>query len=105
MKNEKNCFNCAHLNEEGCIKQSLNRVAIYMIPTPCDDWESKEAKQKKSIFITDDGREITEQEIMTFIDWLLDKNLDENKQTIMFESHIRKGMNIILSFKKKEDKK
>ena len=59
--------------------------------------------KKDPNLMTDDRREITEQEIMSLIDWWLDKDWGENQQWLMFESHIREGMNVLLSFRKKEE--
>jgi hypothetical protein len=59
--------------------------------------------KKDPNLMTDDRREITEQEIMSLIDWWLDKDWGENQQGLMFESHIREGMNVLLAFRKKED--
>ena len=59
--------------------------------------------KKDPNLMTDDRREITEQEIMSLIDWWLDKDWGENQQGLMFESHIREGMNVLLACRKKEE--
>jgi len=58
--------------------------------------------KKDPNLMTDDRREITEEEILSLIDWWLDKNADEGEHGMMFESGEREGMNVVLKFKKKE---
>ena len=48
--------------------------------------------------MTDDRRVITENEILMLIDWYLDNELEEGKNTLSFESHARKGKRIQLKF-------
>ena len=48
--------------------------------------------------MTDDRRPIEECEIMMLIDWYLDKKLEENRNTLSFDSHFREGKRIRLSF-------
>ena len=61
--------------------------------------------KKDPNLMTDDRREITEQEIMSLIDWWLDSKCEEGEDGQYFESHIRDGMYVALEFKKKEDEK
>lgn len=58
--------------------------------------------KKDPNLMTDDRREITEEEILSLIDWWLDKNADEGEHGMMFESGQREDMNVVLKFKKKE---
>lgn len=58
--------------------------------------------KKDPNLMTDDRREITEEEIITLIDWWLDRNADEGEHGMMFGSGEREGMNVVLKFKKKE---
>ena len=53
--------------------------------------------------MTDDRREITEEEILCLIDWYLDKKADEGENGIGFESQAREGMNVIMEFRNKEE--
>lgn len=53
--------------------------------------------------MTDDRREIEEEEIMMLIDWYLDREADEGEHGIAFDSHAREGMRIELIYKKKGD--
>lgn len=48
--------------------------------------------------MTDDRRIITEEEILTLIDWYLDNELDEEHNTLSFESQTREGKRIQLKF-------
>lgn len=59
--------------------------------------------KKDPNLMTDDRREITEQEILSLIDWYLDKMADEGEHGIGFASHAREGMNVIIKFSKKEE--
>lgn len=59
-------------------------------------------RKKDPNLMTGDRREITEEEILSLIDWWLDKNADEGEHGMMFESGEREGMNVVLKFKKKE---
>lgn len=58
--------------------------------------------KKDPNLMTDDRREITKEEILSLIDWWLDRNADEGEHGMMFESGEREGMNVVLKFKKKE---
>lgn len=48
--------------------------------------------------MTDDRRVITEDEILMLVDWYLDKELDEEQNTLSFASHAREGKRIELKF-------
>ena len=54
------------------------------------------------VMMTNDRREITEEEILGLIDWYLDKNLEEGK-VLMFDSQEREGMIVQMKFKEKEE--
>ena len=54
------------------------------------------------ILMTNDRREITEEEILALIDWYLDKEVDEGERALAFDSCAREGMQIIMKFKKKD---
>ena len=53
--------------------------------------------------MTDDRREITEDEILLLIDWYLDQQANEGEKGISFNSVFRKGMDVMMFFKKKEE--
>ena len=55
--------------------------------------------------MTDDRREITEQEILMLIDWYLDRKTDEGEHGLKFDSYTREGYEIVFEFKRKEKKK
>ena len=55
-------------------------------------------KRSKNL-MTDDRREITDEEILTLIDWYLNKMADSGEHGISFESNIRDGMRITMQFK------
>lgn len=61
--------------------------------------------KKDPNLMTDDRREITENEILMLIDWYLNKEAEEGEHGFSFDSHARKGYKIILKFKKKEVEK
>lgn len=63
---------------------------------------AKTSKRNPNL-MTDDRREITEQEILCLIDWYLDKMADEGEHGIRFASHASEGMNVIMNFSKKEE--
>ena len=50
--------------------------------------------------MTDDRREITEEEILLLIDWWLDMKCEEGEQDQHFNSRIREGYNVVIEFKK-----
>lgn len=50
--------------------------------------------------MTDDRREITENEIMMLIDWWLDMKCEEGEQGQYFQSHTRDGYNVVVQFQK-----
>ena len=52
--------------------------------------------------MTDDRRVITENEILMLIDWWLDNKCEDGEHGQFFESHARKGMNVVVEFKKKK---
>ena len=60
--------------------------------------------KKKPNLMTDDRREISEQEILTLIDWYLDQKAEEGEHGIEFESDAREGMKIQMVFVKKSSK-
>ena len=53
--------------------------------------------------MTDDRREITENEIMMLIDWWLDKEVEEGERALAFDSFAREGMQIVMKFKFKTE--
>lgn len=55
--------------------------------------------------MTNDRREITEEEILSLIDWYLDQKADEGENGIGFESQARDGMNVIMKFRNREEEK
>ena len=54
--------------------------------------------KKNPNMMTDDRRMITEDEILTLIDWYLDNSLDEEHNTLSFESQSREGKRVQLKF-------
>ena len=58
--------------------------------------------KKNQNTMTSDRREITEGEILTLIDWWLDRKCDEGEGGMFFESQEREGMNVVLELKKSE---
>lgn len=58
--------------------------------------------KKKPNLMTDDRREISEEEILTLIDWYLDRKAEDGEKGIWFESEEREGMIVEVKFKKKE---
>ena len=54
-------------------------------------------KRNKNL-MTDDRREITENEILMLIDWYLDKIADSGENGISFDSHTRDGMRIHMQY-------
>lgn len=63
---------------------------------------AKTSKRNPNL-MTDDRRKITEGEILSLIDWWLDREADEGEHGMTFESHAREGMRIELRFIKKEE--
>ena len=64
---------------------------------------AKTSKKNPNI-MTNDRREITENEILSLIDWYLDKELPEDEQKkLSFESLTREGMRIEMKFVKPEE--
>ncbi len=62
---------------------------------------AKTSKKYDNI-MTDDRREISEEEILSLIDWwLYNKCLDEGER-IIFESDFRSDCNVVLRFEPKE---
>lgn len=61
--------------------------------------------KKDPNLMTDDRREVTENEILGLIDWYLDQKTDEGENGLVFDSANREGYKIVLQFKKKEVEK
>ncbi len=61
--------------------------------------------KKDPNLMTDDRREITENEILGLIDWYLDQKTDEGERGLRFDSVNREGYEIVLKFRKKEVEK
>ena len=59
--------------------------------------------KKDPRLVTDDRREITEEEILCLIDWYLDQKADEGENGIGFKSQARDGMNVIMEFRNREE--
>lgn len=58
--------------------------------------------KKNAILMSPDRREITQNEILSLIDWYLDKYLKNGGSSISFDSHTREGERIHLAFYKKQ---
>ena len=71
----------------------------HICPALSSAYIAKISKRSKNL-MTEDRREITENEILMLIDWYLDKMSDEGEGGISFESFTRKGMRINMQFKK-----
>ena len=55
--------------------------------------------------MTEDRREITENEILMLIDWYMNNKCGKEGYGIVFDSVVREGMQIHMKFCKKEDPK
>lgn len=62
---------------------------------------AKISKRNPNVML-DDRREITDDEILTLIDWFLDNRLKEGDNTINFDSDCRENCKIEISFIKKQ---
>lgn len=58
--------------------------------------------KRNPVLMTNDRREITEGEILSLIDWYLDRNIEEGEM-LCFESQEREGMTIQMKFAKMEE--
>ena len=57
--------------------------------------------KKDPCLMTNDRREITEEEILCLIDWYLDRKTDEGEWGLCFESNEREGMIVEMKFVKR----
>lgn len=62
---------------------------------------AKTSKKDKNL-MTDDRREISEEEILSLIDWWLDKNCGDDGKGMMFESLLRENSNVVLKYEPKK---
>ena len=62
---------------------------------------AKISKKDKNL-MTDDRREISDGEILSLIDWWLDKNCADDGRAMMFESGLRSDCNVVLRFEPKK---
>lgn len=62
---------------------------------------AKTSKKDKNL-MTDDRREISEEEILSLIDWWLYKNCGDDGKGMMFESDLRENMNVVLKYEPKK---
>lgn len=74
----------------------------HICPALSSAYIAKISKRNKNL-MTADRREITDEEILTLIDWYLDKMADKGEGGISFESDIRNGMRILMQFKKEDE--
>lgn len=73
----------------------------HICPSIFNAYIAKVSKKDKNM-MTNDRRVITENEILSLIDWWLDRKCDEGEHGMGFESQEREGMNVIVEFRKKE---
>ena len=71
----------------------------HICPACFNAYIAKIDKRSKNL-MTEDRREITDEEILTLIDWYLNKMADEGERGISFDSDTRKGMRIHMQFKR-----
>jgi len=71
----------------------------HICPACFSAYIAKIDKRNKNL-MTEDRREITDEEILTLIDWYLNKMADSGERGISFDSDTRKGMRIHMRFKK-----
>jgi hypothetical protein len=62
---------------------------------------AKTSKKDKNL-MTDDRREISEEEILSLIDWWLYKNCADDGKVMMFESLLRENSNVVLKYEPKK---
>jgi hypothetical protein len=62
---------------------------------------AKTGKKNKNL-MTDDRREISEEEILSLIDWWLYKNCGDDGKGMMFESLLRDNSNVVLKYETKK---
>lgn len=62
---------------------------------------AKTSKKNKNL-MTDDRREISEEEILSLIDWWLYKNCGDDGKGMMFESLLRDNSNVVLKYNPKK---
>ena len=62
---------------------------------------AKTSKKDKNL-MTDDRREISEEEILSLIDWWLDKKCGDVGKGLMFESLLRENTNVVLKYEPKK---
>lgn len=74
----------------------------HICPACFSAYIAKIDKRSKNL-MTEDRREITDEEILTLIDWYLNKMADEGESGILFDSYTRDGMRIHMQFKKKDE--
>ena len=63
---------------------------------------AKTSKRDPNVML-EDRRVISEGEILTLIDWYLDGKLGDDKDVLYFNSGIRKGCRVEISYVKSED--
>jgi len=58
--------------------------------------------KRNPVLMTNDRKKITEDEILSLIDWYLDRNIEEGKM-LCFESQEKEGMTVQMKFVKTEE--
>ena len=71
----------------------------HICPALSNVYIAKISKRNPNLMLSD-RREITENEILMLIDWYLDKMTEPDGRGISFKSLARKGMRIVMEFKK-----
>lgn len=96
------CQNIAVTLRRETIKTDDMAAKDYMIcPAIFNAYIAKVSKKNPST-MTDDRREITEEEILELIDWYLDKNTEEDGKGISFDSLSRDGKKVKLLWESNE---
>lgn len=81
----------------------MSKATDYRIcPSIFNAYIAKPSKVNPNM-MTNDRREITEDEILGLIDWYLDSELGEGHHVLTFDSAIREGFKVVLTYKEKTD--
>lgn len=74
------------------------RICISIV----DAYIAKPSKVNPNM-MTDDRRKITDDEALALIDWYLDSNLGTEHHVLTFDSAIREGFKVFLTYIEKKD--
>lgn len=82
----------------------MSKATDYRIcPALCSVYIAKPSKVNPNL-MTDDRREITRDEILGLIDWYTDKELGDKYRRLSFDSAIREGFRVCITYEEKEKK-